>query len=120
MLRYQQLKLLENGGVISHLTLQPQFPVEINGGKFCTYTADFQYVDVASGLCLTEDVKTPATEKEAAYRLRKKAAELFHGITIYAVDKDGRTLKPPRARKAVVKKRGSHGENRGSSKRFPQ
>jgi len=82
MKRYLGLKLAEMVGLINNLSRQTQFDVSINGKHFCTYTADFSYFDVARGTTVHEDVKTTGTAKDAAYRLRKKAAELSHGIKI--------------------------------------
>lgn len=78
--RYAELKLLERAGEISRLELQPAFPVLIKGQTFCTYTADFSYFE--RGYWIVEDVKSSGTAKDAAYRLRKKAAVLFHSITV--------------------------------------
>jgi hypothetical protein len=80
MARYADLKMLEKGKVISNLKLQPAFDVEINGAHFCTYTADFEYEE--DGKIVIEELKSSGTVKDPAYRLRKKAAELFHGITV--------------------------------------
>lgn len=78
--RYGELKLLEMAKLIKHLTVQPDFPVQIQGKHFCTYTADFQYEE--RGVLVVEDVKSTGTAKDTAYRLRKKAAELFYGFTV--------------------------------------
>ena len=91
MLRYADLKILLRAGIISNLELQPEFPVMINGGDFCTYTADFAYLD-EDGDRIVEDVKSDATHKDAAFRLRTKAAELTYGIEIFSVDKDGNMM----------------------------
>jgi hypothetical protein len=93
--RYGELKMLEKGGEIADLKIHPEFPVDIKGRHFCIYTADFSYnelrrhrdADVAGLFLVTvravvEDVKSSGTRKDTAYRLRKKAAELYYGITI--------------------------------------
>jgi hypothetical protein len=80
MMRYAELKLHSRAGLISDLELQPQFVVSINGKHYCTYTADFKYT--RDGECVIEELKSSGTVKDAAYRLRKKAAELFYGIKI--------------------------------------
>jgi hypothetical protein len=81
--RYATLKLLERAGKIEDLRLQQKFPVEIKGSHFCTYTADFCYWDVDLGREVIEDTKSKGgTSKDPAYRLRKRAAELSHGIKI--------------------------------------
>jgi len=84
--RYATLKLLERAGKISDLKLQPKFPVEINGRPFTTYSADFSYYDRELGRVVIEDVKSlGGTSKDPAFRLRKKAAELAHGIEVVEV-----------------------------------
>jgi hypothetical protein len=80
MTRYAELKLHSKAGLISDLELQPKFPVSINDKHYCTYTADFKYT--RSGECVIEELKSSGTVKDAAFRLRKKAAELFYGIKI--------------------------------------
>lgn len=42
---YSDLKLRERAGEITHLTLQPKFPITINGEKVCTYIADFSFFE---------------------------------------------------------------------------
>lgn len=80
--RYATLRLLERAGKIEDLRLQQKFPVEIKGSHFCTYTADFVYWDIALGREVIEDTKSTGTAKDAAYKLRKKAAQLHHNIKI--------------------------------------
>lgn len=79
--RYSHLKLLERVGEISDLELQPSWDVMIGSQKLCTFTADFSYVCKRRGPVI-EDVKSTGTEKDPAYRLRKRAAQLAHGITV--------------------------------------
>jgi len=83
MARFVELELLERAGAISNLEYQPRFPVTINGQKFCTYTADAAYFE--NGERVVEDSKSTGTAKDAAYKLRKKAAELFHGIKVLEI-----------------------------------
>ena len=85
MNRYAELKLSVRAGLISDLELQPEFKVSINNIHYCTYTADFKYIK--DGQCVIEELKSSGTVKDAAYRLRKKAAELFHGIKIEVIVK---------------------------------
>ena len=85
MRRYAVLKLRERAGEIADLELQPKYPVPIGGAHYCTFTPDFRYRDVASGRTIVEDKKTTGTQKDAAYRLRKKAAELHYGIQVLEV-----------------------------------
>ena len=79
-IRYGELKLLERAGVISKLKVQPSWNVEIGGKHFCRYTADFEYMHHAERV--VEDCKSTGTAKDTAYKLRKRAAELAHGIRV--------------------------------------
>jgi hypothetical protein len=81
--RYAALKLEERAGLISHLELQPEFKVTINGHLFCKFTGDFAYF--RDGDRIIEDCKSSGTAKDAAYRLRKRAAELFYFIQVREV-----------------------------------
>lgn len=84
--RYLELRLLERAGAIVGLELQPKFQIEIlspigevvNCGR---YTADFRYLDKATGQHVIEDAKSPAT-RTTAYRLRKRIVEAQYGIAI--------------------------------------
>jgi len=83
--RYIQLRLMQRAGMIDGLELQPAWDVLINGHKFCRYSADFTYFDKERGCVVIEDAKSSGTQKDAAYRLRKKAAELAYGIKVTEV-----------------------------------
>lgn len=43
--RYQELKILQLAGIIRNLTLQPRFPLKVNGILVCTYVGDFAYFE---------------------------------------------------------------------------
>lgn len=78
--RYQELKLLERGGLISKLELQPKFPLIVGGKKVCTYIGDFRYLE--NGHDVVEDVKSEPT-KTSVYRLKRKllmalAPQIWH------------------------------------------
>ena len=75
--RYSELKLLERGGVIQDIELQPQFICTVNGKLVCKYVADFQYAKGNNEI--VEDVKGVKTP---VYRLKKKLVEALYGITI--------------------------------------
>jgi hypothetical protein len=84
--RYAELKVLERAGKISHLECQPEFPVTINGHLLCRVHFDFAYFE--NGERIIEDVKSKdgrGTAKDTAYRLRKRAAELFFYIKVREV-----------------------------------
>lgn len=83
--RYTELRLMERAGEIFDLACHPKFEVVINGQHYCTYTADFAYLDKTQKIEIIEEVKSKATRTEPSYRLRRKAAELFHGITVTEV-----------------------------------
>lgn len=82
--RYSELKLLERAGHIRDLELQPMFPMVINGHLVCTYIADFAYL-VPNGSRVVEDVKSPATRSEAAYRIKNKLMRAIHKIDVMEV-----------------------------------
>jgi hypothetical protein len=83
--RYAELKLLERAGHIKDLMLQTKFPVAIEGQHFCNYSADFVYYDLIRGRTVVEDIKSTGTASDAAYKLRKKAAEIVHKIKVEEV-----------------------------------
>jgi hypothetical protein len=83
--RYVKLRWREIAGQIRRLELQPAFPVWIRGELFCTFTADFSYIECAGDRQVIEDVKSSGTRKDPAYRLRKKAAQLEYGIKVVEV-----------------------------------
>lgn len=78
--RYAELRIEERVGSIEGLTTQPRWDMQINGKHYCSYTADFMYL--RDGNLIIEDVKSTGTRKDAAYRLRKRAAELQHKIKV--------------------------------------
>lgn len=78
MRRYAELKLLQEAGEISDLHMQVAYELQPgfydNEGKrqqAIKYVADFVYLD-KEGKTVIEDVKSPATRKNAVYRLKKK------------------------------------------------
>ena len=73
--RYQQLLLLEQAGEITHLELQPIYPIIYKGEKICRYQADFRYFDTKKRMRVLEDVKGMKTP---VYRLKKKLVEAFY------------------------------------------
>jgi len=44
--RWAELRLMEKAGQITDLVRQVSFPIEINGQRVCSYTADFVYREV--------------------------------------------------------------------------
>jgi hypothetical protein len=76
--RYGQLKLLEKGGYIRRLTLQPVWRFCIGEKMIFRYIADFSYVEPGRGT-VVEDVKGVKTP---VYRLKKRLIEAQFGIKI--------------------------------------
>lgn len=84
MQRWATLKQWERAGQIRDLTRQRSYPVEIKGQHFCTFTPDFEYITL-EGRIVIEETKSSGTAKEADYRLRKKAFELYYGLEVTEV-----------------------------------
>jgi hypothetical protein len=82
---YEMLKLRQQAGEITQLVLQPTYDLEVADRYVGRFTADFEYIELtgpAQGEIVTLDVKSPATKKGEAYRLRKKLVEAIHGLTV--------------------------------------
>lgn len=84
MQRWQKLRLKEIAGLISNLKRNVSYPVEVNGHHFCKFTPDAEYL-TDKGLQVFEDTKSSGTRKDPAYRLRKKAFELYYGVQVTEV-----------------------------------
>lgn len=70
--RFQELQMLERGGIISDLKTQVRFEIvpKKNGNKRARYyVADFTYTE--NGKRIIEDVKSPITRKHPVYSLKK-------------------------------------------------
>lgn len=87
--RYIELQLLERAGEITSLELQPQFELiptytRVDGKRKRkrVYTADFRYVDTATGETVVEDVKGRMTTDAS---LRIAIAEYMHNIVVRIV-----------------------------------
>lgn len=76
--RYGQLKMRQLAGEIKELTLQPEFPLIVNGKKLGTrgrkYVGDFSYIDTHTGLRVVEDVKGMDTD------ISKLKRDLVHAL----------------------------------------
>mgnify|MGYP001576445665 CR=1 FL=1 len=77
--RYQELKLLEQGGVISGLELQKRFRLDVNGVHVCDYICDFSFHDNERRLDVVEDVKGWRTE---IYKFKKRLMLACLGIEV--------------------------------------
>ncbi len=78
--RYSELRLLERAGKIYNITLQPRFPLTVNGKLICTYVADFSYYN--SGIMSKLIVEDAKGIKTPVYKLK---AKLFEAIMGYAI-----------------------------------
>ena len=75
--RYTELKLLEHAGIITELSLQPSFKLQVNGVLICKYIGDFKYLE--NGELIIEDVKGVKTRE---FRLKQKLMKAIHDIEI--------------------------------------
>lgn len=87
--RYSELVLMQKAGVIRDLTLQPRYRLHTHGHKeeWATvgeYVADFDYILVATGEQVTEDVKGVRTE---VYRWKARHFALEYGRPILEIRK---------------------------------
>lgn len=74
---FQHLKIMQNAGLIHSLTLQPEFPVWINGTKCFVYKGDFSHMENGNRIITdVKGVKTPV------YRIKKKCVEAYYRIKI--------------------------------------
>lgn len=78
--RCRELHLRVRIGEITDLQRQVRYPLAVNGVLIATYVADFVYRE--GGASVVEDVKSPATRMERAYRLKLKLMRAIHGIEI--------------------------------------
>jgi hypothetical protein len=78
---YCDLKILKLAGKVSDFTLQPAFPIIINGIKCFKYYADFRvlYANKPAEYWDAKGMKT------AMYKLKKKCVEAQYGIKIIEV-----------------------------------
>lgn len=87
---YAELKLKKRAGIIKDFTIQPKYTIidsykcPLTGRKIpaTTYSADF-LVTYPDGREEVIDIKSEATAKKAAYRIKKKAFEQRYGIAIH-------------------------------------
>lgn len=84
MIRWQKLRFKEIAGLIFDLKRKISYPVEINGQYYTKYTPDAEY-QTAEGRLVYEDTKSSGTRKDAAYRLRKRAFEIYYGVEVSEV-----------------------------------
>lgn len=75
--RYEALKLLERAGEIVGLSLQPRFPLIVNGVKVCTYVGDFRYSE--RGKSVIEDSKGFETPE---FKIKRNLMLACYGIEV--------------------------------------
>lgn len=82
--RWCELKLLERAGKITNLARQVEYPLWASNQKLVgCYIADFAYTE--NGSLVVEDVKSPATAKNALYVWKKRHLQKQDGIEIREV-----------------------------------
>lgn len=83
--RYLDLRILERGGYIRDLEIQPRFDLHgLNGSVVARYAADFRYLDVDTGEEVVEDAKSVATATPT-YKLKAKLLKAEYGVQIREV-----------------------------------
>jgi len=75
--RYQELKALEGGGLISGLECQVRYHLDVAGVRVCDYIADFRYQ--RDGAEVVEDVKGVRTRE---YELKSRLMLACFGIEV--------------------------------------
>ena len=77
--RWQELKLLERGGVITDLQRQVKYPLMCAGKLIANFIADYAYTE--GGKMVVEDFKSHATITPV-FRLKAKLFEANYGFPI--------------------------------------
>jgi hypothetical protein len=75
--RWHELKLLQTAGQIRALRRQVRHRLVVNGELVCEFVPDFEYLEDGRGI-VTEDVKSPSTARNPAYRIKKKLFEALY------------------------------------------
>lgn len=85
--RWLELKQLERAGKVMGLERQKAFVLidKSEYGRQIVYKCDFSYLDASSGAKIVEDVKSPITQKNPVYRLKKRLLAERYGIVIREV-----------------------------------
>lgn len=82
MKRGVELMALQSAGLIKYLQFHPKFEVYFYEQLLCIYTADSTYLDLATKTQIIEEVKSKVTRLDQYYRLRRRAAEIYHNIEV--------------------------------------
>lgn len=81
--RYLELRMLERGGAIRDLELQPVYRFSIEGKAEIRYVADFRYIEIATGAEVVEDVKGYRTRE---YKFKRGLMQKCRGIVIREIE----------------------------------
>ena len=76
--RFVELRVLQRTGIIRSLERQVVYQLLVNGIRVCAYVADFTYYDIERDCFVVEDVKSEATRKQRAYRIKRKLFEAIN------------------------------------------
>ena len=79
---YLSLLARQQAGEIRDLECQPKYQLKVGEVLICTYTADFVYVEVASGQKVVTDAKGYRTRE---YQMKRKLMKALHGIDVVEV-----------------------------------
>ena len=82
--RFNELKLMQNAGLIANLECHPVYGIFYNGETICHVELDFKYWDQRRSEYVHEDIKTTATDN-ALSKLKRKLVRAFHGIQVELV-----------------------------------
>lgn len=92
--RYRRLKFELSHGSITDLVVHPSFQLAIGGGEYCTYSADFSYINYENKR-IVEDVKHPALARDMGLQLKLRMMNKQHKIKVILVHpKDSDILAP--------------------------
>lgn len=81
--RWPLLKEFARQGKIQNLRRQVPYRLKVKSVKICRFIADFVYIH--NGERVVEDVKSPATKLNRAYRIKVKLMKALYGIVIKEV-----------------------------------
>lgn len=80
--RYNELKLMQNAGLINDLKCHPEYKIAVNDVDICTVILDFRYFDLKKGLMFIEDVKGKDNDFS---RLKRKLVEAMYDMKVTLV-----------------------------------
>ena len=82
--RFNELKLMQNAGLITKLETHPVYGIYYNGYTICMVELDFKYWHIKRGEYVYEDVKSKPTNTSTS-ALKRKLVHAFHGIEVELV-----------------------------------